>query len=654
MKKIALGIIAAITASTAYSAIEYPKTVWADDLQQIYFDNNGTLKAPWVTYGTGAEPSRQWAFLFPNYKTGPYYELMQLATDMVALSCSSFDPSSQADQWLVTPEFEVTGNNLLVGYKIYAQGSNAASTYKIYVSENGGAEKSDFGETPYISSNFKGSEDGVKIAHRYFALKGYEGKKIRLAFVNDSQDKGVLGFSNIEVLPYKAEVINHTPQFVSPNEETQVRFTVNMATPETVSGFKAVLETSTGETQTYNSTKSYSTTDTQQKFSFPSKITVEEGATITYTVTITPKKDGYQPIVITGAIAAGEPSFAPVGLVEEFTGTWCGYCPRGTAALEYYRNYYTGEEKPKVIGVAVHSGDVMQILDNMYYEDLNALSIAPNNLPAALFNRQFAADPADVEALDRMLSKKAYVSGNITDGWYDVNLKSGKINFETKLSINMMNPEINASVILSENNVTGVGADYNQTDYYYNATIDEMMEEYGDELGQYFANFTDRAVNFVPFDEMVYNDVARACYPSINGTPIRSGQWNAGETVKGSIGFDIPKSVSDPKSLDIVLVLTDAVNGQVLSADRVNITDLTAGVAACGSDNNVKILKEGELLKILGAAGGSLEIYSADGRLIFSSKVADNSLTIPSANLNGVAIVKVKTLDSALSKKIIF
>lgn len=652
MKKTFLGIALLLSAASGYSSITYPAKVWESDLQDVYYDNDGKIALPWLTYGTGAKPSKVWSFLFPDYADGPYYVLSNIASDMVAFSLSSFDPSQQADEWLVTPEFDVTGNNLLVGYKIFAQGSTLPSSFKILVAENGGSDKSDFSETPLVASTFKGSEDGVKIAHRYFALKGYDGKRIRLAFVNESTDTGVLGFGNIEVLPYKAEVINHTPQFINPGEEAQVRFTVNLATPETVSGFKAVLETSNGISQTYNSTKSYSTTDTQQKFSFPEKIRVEAGQTVNYTVTITPKKDGYEPIVITGAIAAGEPSFEPVALIEEFTGTWCGYCPRGACALEYYKNYYTGTDRPLVIGVAVHSGDVMQVTNNLYYEDLNSLSIAPNNLPAAMFNRQFCEDPANLTALDRMLSKKGYVKAHISDVECDLDSRSGVLSFDAALCIDMNNPEINAAVIVTENDVAGNNGDYSQTNYYYNANLEELTETYGEDLAQYFSFYVGRRSNQVPYTEMIYNDVARACYPSLTGKPMPTGLWTAGTSVEGSVDFSIPSSVADPGNVDLVLVLTDAVNGQVLCADRVSL--FGSGVDSVATGSGINISREENALRISGACGALVEIYSIDGVKLLSAIADSDDFAAPAAGISGMVIVKVTSGCEVVSKKTVF
>lgn len=72
-------------------------------------------------------------------------------------------------------------------------------------------------------------------------------------------------------------------------------------------------------------------------------------------------------------------------LFEEYTGTWCGYCTRGYAALEYIRENY-----PDFIVAAFHSGsqtkaDPMQITNNF--------PTRVQGLPSAVLNRNMIVDP---------------------------------------------------------------------------------------------------------------------------------------------------------------------------------------------------------------------------------------------------------------------
>lgn len=102
------------------------------------------------------------------------------------------------------------------------------------------------------------------------------------------------------------------------------------------------------------------------------------------TVTLTkvngnPNKDDKK--TITGAIQV-----LPTGkgyprnvLIEEFTGTWCGYCPQGIVTMEALRERYTDGS---VIPVAVHYNDAMAV--DSYFPITQAYS---SGFPSAVLNR---------------------------------------------------------------------------------------------------------------------------------------------------------------------------------------------------------------------------------------------------------------------------
>ena len=69
--------------------------------------------------------------------------------------------------------------------------------------------------------------------------------------------------------------------------------------------------------------------------------------------------------------------------MEEYTGTWCGWCPRGTVGLQLLERDF-GEA---FIGIAVHDGDPMSIGD--YATQKKRVG----GYPSAFVNRLLAADP---------------------------------------------------------------------------------------------------------------------------------------------------------------------------------------------------------------------------------------------------------------------
>lgn len=81
-------------------------------------------------------------------------------------------------------------------------------------------------------------------------------------------------------------------------------------------------------------------------------------------------------------------------VVEEKTGTWCGWCPYGTVAMDNLEN-----DEPNFIGIAIHNGDPMA---NSYYDTQS------NSLPG------FGGYP--YAAVDRVIGDHAYYA---PDGFDD-------------------------------------------------------------------------------------------------------------------------------------------------------------------------------------------------------------------------------------------
>ena len=80
-------------------------------------------------------------------------------------------------------------------------------------------------------------------------------------------------------------------------------------------------------------------------------------------------------------------------VVEEFTGTWCGWCPRGIVGMEYMRKNYGGKG---FIGIASHNGDPMAV---PAYQEVN-LAYSGGGYPSASFDRLYAPIQPGWETLE--------------------------------------------------------------------------------------------------------------------------------------------------------------------------------------------------------------------------------------------------------------
>lgn len=88
---------------------------------------------------------------------------------------------------------------------------------------------------------------------------------------------------------------------------------------------------------------------------------------------------------IDGAIASFTEGVKRMMVVEEWTGTWCGWCPRGIVGMAYMRDNYPDD----FIGIAVHDGDRMVTSSYQPFLDI----WAPLGYPNCCVNRDVAMDP---------------------------------------------------------------------------------------------------------------------------------------------------------------------------------------------------------------------------------------------------------------------
>lgn len=151
-------------------------------------------------------------------------------------------------------------------------------------------------------------------------------------------------------------------------------------------------------------------------------------------------------------------------LLEEFTGTWCGYCPRGIATMETIMNIY-----PNVIGVSNHCG----LTDSMRNSYTTGLSNGMNVMgyPGGLVDRYKFSDQTGVSMSTNVWTTKC-VSRLATTSPVGVEILSNYNSSTRSLAVTVTAKFVGASsgdlrinCLLVEDSVTGVGQGYDQKNY---------------------------------------------------------------------------------------------------------------------------------------------------------------------------------------------
>ena len=114
-------------------------------------------------------------------------------------------------------------------------------------------------------------------------------------------------------------------------------------------------------------------------------------------------------------------------VAEEFTGTWCVWCPRGIVGMDYMREKYS---KDGFIGIAIHYDDPMET--SSYLDMINAYGVNPStgqlSFPGAVMDRSAYFDPAKETLEEYYANLKKVPSVGKIDLEAQFNEESGVIN----------------------------------------------------------------------------------------------------------------------------------------------------------------------------------------------------------------------------------
>lgn len=244
--------------------------------------------------------------------------------------------------------------------------------------------------------------------------------------------------------------------------------------------------------------------------------------------------------------------FMPVNrpLVEEYTGLWCGWCPRGYVALETMKETI-GD---LFIAVAYHNGDPMAVIRNY-----------PNSvpgLPYAFINRSAGVDPGEI--YDGWYDYRDWVPAgdlDVTVEWTDESHTAIKATATARFPEDHTGADYRLSYILVADGLTN--ARWQQTNYY--SGHPSYKSQMPGELGDLFINGED------PVKGLTFNDVAVAVTDYKGEAGSIPAEITAGQEYSHSHEFSLAavnlavKGV--PEKMRVVAVLTEGATGKYVNCN---------------------------------------------------------------------------------------
>lgn len=334
-------------------------------------------------------------------------------------------------------------------------------------------------------------------------------------------------------------------------------------------------------------------------------------------------------------------------LIEEGTGTWCGWCPRGAVYTEQIDTVYPGT----AIVVAVHNADPMA--NTLYDAGLGNLI---NGYPGGAIDRKYIdIDPIDFDSyyLSRIndispADIAVSASFNAVTRQVDVQVSA---TFATEVS-----GDLRLNAILVEDDVTGTTSGYSQTNYYSFQANNIALTGAGHNW--------QTEPNPVPAASMHYDFVGRDILGGFDGQigslPVTC---IANSTYNHTFTTTIP-TAWDENQMRVIGVLQDAGTGHILNVNRGAYSITTSVADAQTSSFSVSLYPNPASdfvqleITLEQVAEYSVEIFDAPGKKVFCRQYrgmsGKNILPLPTYVLpSGIYNVRVLTGDASLTRRLV-
>lgn len=306
-------------------------------------------------------------------------------------------------------------------------------------------------------------------------------------------------------------------------------------------------------------------------------------------------------------------------VVEEGTGIWCIWCPRGIVSLREMKKKYPDS----FIGIAIHYQDPMA--DKSYADFIS--SYLGTNFPICILNRKkekYKMDPSFRNIEEAYLNELNLAEAGITatSNYTSEQETSVEINTQTVFGHSEEKAAYRIAFVVLENGVTG----YLQQNGFAGGVVGEMggFEKEG------------------PSVNMPFDDVARGIFKSYTGT-MRSvpSTLVKGETYTYSYELTLPNTIQNKENIEIAVLLINSKSGEIINADKTKVKKNSSNIKQASTQTEFRIYSENGTIKI-DMEHDSLQIFTTEGT------------PVPNKNLQpGIYLVRVTKGNAIYVRKAI-
>ena len=259
-------------------------------------------------------------------------------------------------------------------------------------------------------------------------------------------------------------------------------------------------------------------------------------------------------------------------VIEEFTGTWCGWCPRGMVGMEKVHETY-GDQ---VVQIAAHNGDIMAI--NAYQPVINTFA---GGFPSSITDRQFEADPSFSglkSALNSAWNRVSPGTIELSAQWSNAEKKAVTFNTKTTFSYSDNDGKYAIAFVLTEDGLRGTNSNWVQQNYYSGMSTSQA----GTDMAWWCA--AESTVS-----DLEFNHVPVAAWEPMYGVDGSvSNTFKADKVLMYTFVGDISNIslIQDKSKLKAIALLIDRVSGTIINAAHTDIQDYETAITSISSEAN--------------------------------------------------------------------
>ena len=343
-----------------------------------------------------------------------------------------------------------------------------------------------------------------------------------------------------------------------------------------------------------------------------SDLTWEEDAILPVSVTITGVNGETNSASLSmatkdGIIKCLEQGYFPNVVIEEGTGTWCGWCIRGIVGMDIMNERYPDGS---FIGMAVHSGDEMEPVnaEPVFY----LIDEWVGGYPSMIVNRAggYNVTPELMQNIYDSYRQSVTIGKIDLDAYVDGN--DAVVNTRSVFALNDSEHAYKIAYAVLEDNV----GPYFQKNSYSGGQNGPMggFEELGSVV------------------EMAYNDVVRSYYGCTGVDGSVPSEVKKGMTYEYECRVPLT-NVENKEEVYVVAMLLDSATGEIINAAKSQ--KLTSGSELTSSEAQGEVKVFGRTLVLNGAEKAT--VYTLDGVKLMELSAANGKVTVDA----GIYIVRI-------------